>query len=71
MILLVFAFLAVDIIISLPLVITAIVKGDTVFVNDDYTQSDYNVSVDTMKHKCIQVNIGTKGDAKLHCSCLW
>ena len=71
MIVLVCAFLVVDIVISLPFVIAAIVEDDTVFVNDDYTQSDYNVSANTMKHKCIQVNIGTRGDAKLHCSYLW
>ena len=44
MALLVFAFLAVDIIISTPLIAPAIIEGDTQFVKDKYTESDYNVS---------------------------
>ena len=48
-------------IISLPLIIIAIIEGDTVFVSDSQTQSDYNVSADTMKHKGLQINYRNKG----------
>ena len=44
MALLVFAFLAVDMVITIPLVIAAIIKNDTVFIRDKLTQSNINGS---------------------------
>ena len=39
-----FAITAIDLVLSVPFIITAIIKGDTSFVKDEYTQPDTNVS---------------------------
>ena len=43
------AIAAVDIILSAPFIITGIIKGDTAFVKDEYTQPDTNVSSEMSK----------------------
>ena len=69
---LVFSFLAVDMIITIPLVIAAIIKNDTAFVRNKLTQSNINVSSEISSSAVIYAfNVGTRNNAKLYCSCLW
>ena len=73
MALIVLAIVSVDLVLSVPFIITGIIKGDTAFVKDEYTQPDTNVS--SKMSKCLHHiwchNVGTRSNAKLHCSCLW
>ena len=43
------AIVSVDLVLSLPFIITGIIKGDTAFVKDEYTQPDTNVSSEMFK----------------------
>ena len=47
------AITAVDLVLSVPFIITAIIKGDAAFVKDEYTQPDTNVSNRRCLHVCI------------------
>ena len=66
MALLVFSFLAVDMIITIPLVIAAIIKNDTAFVRNKLTQSNINVSSEISSSAVMHTfNVGTRNNAKL------
>ena len=45
------AITSVDLVLSVPFIITGIIKGDTAFVKDEYTQPDTNVS--SKMSKCL------------------